>query len=63
MYSSCYNNLPKAKLLPFVGDRLFVRGVVGGFISPKRKGGKYATFGLFEGELVGLPKVIGSIFS
>lgn len=32
--------LPKAKLRPFVGDKLLVLGVAGGFISPKRKGGK-----------------------
>lgn len=54
--------IPNARFRPLVGDKLFVLGVVGGFISPSRKGGKYPTLGLPEGECVGLPSVIGSIF-
>lgn len=55
------NCLPNARFRPFVGERLFVLGVVGGLISPKRNGGRYPTLGLPEGECVGLPRVIGSI--
>lgn len=59
--NSFMDYLPNARFRPFVGERLFVLGVVGGLISPKRNGGRYPTLGLPEGECVGLPRVIGSI--
>lgn len=59
--NSIIDYLPNARFRPLVGERLFVLGVVGGLISPKRNGGRYPTLGLPEGECVGLPRVIGSI--
>lgn len=60
-FSSSIYYLPNARFRPFVGERLFVLGVVGGFISPKRNGGRYPTLVLPVGECVGLPRVMGSI--